>query len=54
MALWILKISLLALAVTIFAGVISVLYAAIVDRGKRPDEGHDREAEREEKWYPLR
>ena len=54
MALWILKFSLLALALTILVGVILVLYSFIVDREKRPDEGHDRAAEREEKWYPLR
>ena len=54
MALWIIKISLLALAVTILVGVILVLYSSIVDREKRPDEGHDRAEEREEKWYPLR
>jgi len=51
---WIRKISFLALAVTIFVGVILVLYASIVDREERPDEGHDRAGEREQKWYPLR
>jgi hypothetical protein len=33
---------------------VSVLQASVVDRGKRPDEGHDRASELEEKWYPLR
>jgi hypothetical protein len=54
MAELILNISLSALAVTILLVVILVLYASIVDRVERPDEGHDRAAEREEKWYPLR
>jgi hypothetical protein len=54
MAEWIIKLALLALAVTILVGVIFVLYGSIVDREERPDERHDRAEEREEKWYPLR
>lgn len=54
MAELILNISLSALAVTILVGVIVVLYVSIADRGKRPDERHDRTEEREERWYPLR
>jgi hypothetical protein len=54
MAEWILNLSLLALSVTILVGVILVLYSSIVDREEHPDERHNRAAEREEQWYPLR
>lgn len=53
MARWILRSSLLALAVTILVGVILVLYSSLVDREKRPDEGHDRAEEREEKLVSV-
>ena len=52
MALWILKISLLALAATVLVALVSVLIAVVVDRRKRTDAGHDRAEEREQKWYP--
>ena len=54
MASQITRVVLLALAGMMLVGVVSVLRAFIVDRGNRPDEGHDRAAEREQKWYPLR
>jgi hypothetical protein len=53
MALWNLKVPLLALAGMMLVAVISVFHSLVVDRGKQPDEGHDRAAEREQKWYPL-
>jgi hypothetical protein len=54
MALWIIKLSLLALAGTMLIALVSVLRVIVVDRTKRPEEGHDRAEEREERWYPLR
>jgi hypothetical protein len=54
MAHWIIILSLVAFTGMMLVGVVSVLRAFVVDRGKRPDERHDRAAGREQKWYPLR
>jgi len=43
----------LALTGMMLVALISVLRASVVGRGKRPDEGHDRAAEREEKWSSM-
>jgi len=54
MAQWVIELSVFALVGMMLFGAVSVLSAFVVDRGKRPDERHDRAAEREQKWYPLR